>query len=121
LISLPAVCFLIPFPNYLNYRHVDEDDDVDDDPHTLAAPFTRNKGFHTNSFFPRTVDVWNKLPSSCFPLNYNIDLFNTVTFQIQPSSLHTLIHTVTFCPHLYIHRSSAGSYYFVSLLFLNQL
>ena len=44
-------------------------------PHTLEVPDSMKKCFHANSFFPRTVKLWNSLPSDCFPLSYNIDKF----------------------------------------------
>ena len=43
-------------------------------PHTLEVPVAR-KEFHANSFFPRTVALWNKLPADCFPANFNMDFF----------------------------------------------
>ena len=43
-------------------------------PHTLEVPVAR-KEFHANSFFPRTVALWNKLPVDCFPANFNMDFF----------------------------------------------
>ena len=35
---------------------------------------TRTKG-RSNSFFVRTAKLWNQLPSSCFPAQYNLDSF----------------------------------------------
>ena len=43
-------------------------------PHTLEVPVAR-KEFHANSFFPRTVAPWNKLPADCFPVNFKMDFF----------------------------------------------
>ena len=43
-------------------------------PHALEVPDSM-KCFHADSFFPRTVKLWNNLPSHCFPLSYNIDKF----------------------------------------------
>merc|ERR1711954_428911 len=43
-------------------------------PHALDAPDSMIC-FHADSFFPRTVKLWNSLSSGCFPLSYNIDKF----------------------------------------------
>ena len=33
--------------------------------------------FHSQSFFPRTASIWNRLPQSCFPDIYNLGLFKS--------------------------------------------
>ena len=35
----------------------------------------RNTSTYSNSFIPRTATLWNSIPDSCFPSNYNLDLF----------------------------------------------
>ena len=45
-------------------------------PHSLQVPKATSK-FHQESFFPRTVREWNKLPTECFPQSYNLDTFKT--------------------------------------------
>ena len=33
--------------------------------------------FHSQSFFPRTAGIWNRLPQSCFPDTYDLGLFKS--------------------------------------------
>ena len=42
----------------------------------LDIPFI-NRQFHAASFFPRTAQLWNELPFSCFPVSYNLNLFKS--------------------------------------------
>ena len=35
------------------------------------------KDVYINSFFPRTVRLWNSLPIECFPLTYNVNGFKS--------------------------------------------
>ena len=35
--------------------------------------------FYVNSFFPRTVTLWNSLCIECFPLTYNLNGFKSTT------------------------------------------
>ena len=43
-------------------------------PFTLQLP-SCNKHFYSTSFFPHTSDLWNSLPSSCFPPSYDLQIF----------------------------------------------
>ena len=43
-------------------------------PFTVQLP-SCNKHFYSTSFFPRTSDLWNSLPSSCFPPSYDLQIF----------------------------------------------
>jgi Reverse transcriptase (RNA-dependent DNA polymerase) len=43
-------------------------------PYCLAVPHSRTE-HHRKSFFPRTVRLWNSLPSFVFPVDYNLSQF----------------------------------------------
>ena len=43
-------------------------------PFTVQLP-SCNKRFYSTSFFPHTSDLWNSLPSSCFPPSYDLQIF----------------------------------------------
>ena len=45
-------------------------------PHYLNIPYIRTK-FHAESFMPRVSKLWNKLPSTCFPAEYNLQTFKS--------------------------------------------
>jgi len=45
-------------------------------PYTVEKPFG-NKGFYSSSFFPRTSELWNSLPASCFPGRYDLQSFKS--------------------------------------------
>ena len=49
---------------------------ADNHPHFLNIPFSKQE-FHSQSFFPRTAALWNKLPSYCFPPSYNLEFFKS--------------------------------------------
>ena len=37
------------------------------------------KDVYVNSFFPHTAKLWNSLPIECFPLNYDLHRFKSIT------------------------------------------
>ena len=43
-------------------------------PFTVQLP-SCNRQFYSTSFFPCTSDLWNSLPSSCFPPSYDLQKF----------------------------------------------
>ena len=43
-------------------------------PFTVQLP-SYNRQFYSTSFFPRTSDLWNSLPSSCFPPSFDLQKF----------------------------------------------
>ena len=43
-------------------------------PFTVQLPYC-NRQFYSTSFFPRPSDLWNSLPSSCFPPSYELQKF----------------------------------------------
>ena len=43
-------------------------------PHFLELSMARTE-FHSKSFFPRVAAMWNSLPPTCFPANYDLDIF----------------------------------------------
>ena len=45
-------------------------------PHFLNIPFIRTK-FHASSFMPRVSELWNNLPVTCFPSEYNLQTFKS--------------------------------------------
>ena len=58
-------------------------------PFTVQLP-SCNRQFYSTSFFPHTSDLWNSLPSSCFPPSFdlqNLSVMSIVIFQLNiPSS-----------------------------------
>ena len=48
-------------------------------PYSLSQKVYRSNALK-NSFLPRSVKLWNSLPSSCFPSNYNLPLFKRRCF-----------------------------------------
>ena len=45
-------------------------------PHTVSIPVSR-KSIYSRSFFPRTSKLWNSLPSTCFPVGYDLNSFKS--------------------------------------------
>ena len=45
-------------------------------PFTVVVPSCR-KSFYSRSFFPRTSSMWNSLPLSCFPADYDLHSFKS--------------------------------------------
>ena len=45
-------------------------------PHYLSVPIVSRK-FHEQSFFPRTIKMWNLLPTDCFPVEFNLNTFKS--------------------------------------------
>ena len=46
-------------------------------PFTVQTPFCQ-KDFYSTSFFPRTSELWNSLPLSCFPPSYNLQTLSVM-------------------------------------------
>jgi hypothetical protein len=55
-------------------------------PYCLALPRSRTE-HHRKSFFPRTVRLWNSLPSSVFPVDYNLAQFKRNVNSVLKSQL----------------------------------
>ena len=46
--------------------------------HDFSVTISRcYKDVYVSSFFPRTVRLWNSLPTECFPLTYNLNGFKS--------------------------------------------
>ena len=46
-------------------------------PDIKIAWINPGKDVYVNSFFPRTVRLWNSLPIECFPLTYDLNGFKS--------------------------------------------
>lgn len=56
--------------------------------HAFHIPLVRST-FYSDSFFPKTAVLWNRLPAGCFPSRYNFDLFRSrVNFPTSPHELN---------------------------------
>lgn len=57
-------------------------------PHSLCVRLIKSK-FNSNSFFLRTVKLWNQLPRECFSDNYKLG--QSVSTNIYPTHLHNTL------------------------------
>ena len=55
-------------------------------PFQVSLPTSRTLS-HKSSFIPRTCNLWNVLPSSCFPESYNLPSFKSKTNKLDIISL----------------------------------
>ena len=55
---------------------------------------------HKSSFIPRTCDLWNLLPSSCFPESYNLPSFKSKINKLDLISLSSQPFAFFFLPML---------------------
>ena len=53
-------------------------------PYVLDIPKAKSK-FHSQSFFPRTASIWNRLPQSSFPNTYDLGLFKSRVNKLLPT------------------------------------
>ena len=53
-------------------------------PYVLDIPKAKSK-FHSQSFFPRTAGIWNRLPQSSFPDTYDLGLFKSRVNKLLPT------------------------------------
>ena len=63
----------VPLP-YCRWRSTRYSDRLHDFSVTIPRCY---KDIYVNSFFPRTVRLWNSLPIECFPLTYNLNGFKS--------------------------------------------
>ena len=68
-------------------------------PFQVSLPNPRTLS-HKSSFIPRTCNLWNILPSSCFPESYNLPSFKSNVNRLDLISLSSQLLTFFFLPML---------------------
>ena len=68
-------------------------------PFQVSLPTSRTPS-HKSSFIPRTGNLWNFLPSSCFPVSYNLPSFNSKINKLNAISLSSQLFPFFFLPML---------------------
>ena len=68
-------------------------------PFKVSLPNPRTLS-HKSSFIPRTCNLWNVLPSSCFPESYNLPSFKSEINKLDLISLSSLMLAFFFLPLL---------------------
>ena len=63
-------------------------------PFQVSLPNPRTLS-HKTSFIPRTCNLWNVLPSSCFPESYNLPSFKSKINKLDLISLSPLSHSLS--------------------------
>ena len=77
---------IIPFP----LRHIRTTrSSTHSYPFQVSLPYPRTLS-HKLSFIPTTYNLWNVLPSSCFPESYNLPSFKPKINKLDPISLSPL-------------------------------
>lgn len=73
--------------------------------HYIHIPLVRSK-FHSRSFFPRTVAMWNRYLGGCFPHHYNLNFF---MFRVSHYLSYIFLSYATLVPSLYVLTTSPFS------------
>ena len=68
-------------------------------PFQVSLPSSRTLS-HKSSFIPRTCNLWNVLPPSCFPESYNLSSFKSKINKLDLISLSSYPFTFFFLPLL---------------------
>ena len=68
-------------------------------PFQVSLPNTQTLS-HKSSFIPRTCNLWNVLPSSCFPESYNLPSFKSNVNKLDLISLSSYLLAFFFLPLL---------------------
>ena len=66
-------------------------------PFQVSLPTSQNIS-HKSSFIPRTCNLWNVLPSSCFPESYNLPYFKSNINKLYLISLSSKLLAFFFLP-----------------------
>ena len=72
---------------------------INSHPFQVSLPTSRTLS-HKSSFIPRTCNLWNVLPSSCFPESYNLPSFKSKINKPDLISLSSLLLAFFFLPLL---------------------